>query len=173
MKKTNFQFYATHGEILDFLKEAVAAGAVHVYLVGLVPEYAMQEMKPGYPYLLGQYTYAIFSECGRELCTREEYLAYTKSNHGDLILHIGDETEAELTESSIGAVSEDAINPVWVKLIGRLRKCCLKGAYVVTPQNVRKYYPQIRYSAGAREAWQKGKTIRPAAGWNRVELMSE
>ena len=114
-----------------------------------------------------------FSECGREFRTRDEYLAYTKSNHGDLILHIGDETETELTESSIGAVSEDVINPVWVKLMGRLRKCCLKGAYVVTPQNVRKYYPQIRYSAGAREAWQKGKIIRPAAGWNRVELMSE
>ena len=173
MKKTNFQFYATHGEILEFLKEAVSAGAVHVYLVGLFPEYVMQEMKPGHPYILGQYTFAIFSECSRELRTREKYLAYTKTSHGDLIMHIGDDTETELTESSIGAEAEDSINPVWVKLIGRLRKCCLKGAYVVTPQNVRKYYPHIRYSTGARDAWQKGKTIRPTAGWNRVEWMSE
>ena len=173
MKKANFQFYSTHEEILRFFSEAVSTGAVHVYLVGLFPEYVMQEMKPGHPYILGQYTFAILSECSREIRTREEYLAYTKATHGDLIVHIGDETEAELTESSIGAVSEDAINPVWVKLIGRLRKCCLKGAYVVTPQNVRKYYPQIRYSSGAREAWQNGETIRPAAGWNRVELMSE
>jgi len=173
MKKTNFQFYATYDEILDFLNEAVAAGDIHLYLVGLFPEYVMQEMKPDHPYALRQYTFAIFSECRREISSREEYLAYTKSSHGDLILYIGNDTETELTESTIGAADENSVNPAWLKWIAILKKRCMKGAYVVTPQNIRKYYPQIRYSAGARQAWQQGKTIRPAAGWNRVELISE
>lgn len=171
--KNNFQFYITHDEILRILNEVLSAGAAHVYLLRVSPEYAAVEAAPDQRYDLSQWEFAVFSQCSRALDTKEAYLAYTKSNHGDLTLHIGDETETELWESYIGMTADHPMLPAWRKLIEQLRKSCMKGAYVVTPRNVRKYYSQIRYSMGAQEAYQKGKTIRPAVGWNRVELMSE
>lgn len=171
--KNNFQFYISHDEILCFLNEVLSAGAVHVCLLRVSPEYAAVEAESDQRYDFSQWEFALFSQCSRALDTKEAYLAYTKSNHGDLILHIGDETESELRESSIGVAAGHSMHPVWRKLIEQLRKGCRKGAYVVTPRNVRKYYPQIWYSVGAQEAYQKGKTIRPAVGWNRVELVSD
>ena len=171
--KNNFQFYATHDEILRFLHKVLSDGASRVYLLRVSPEYAAEEAAPDQRYDLSQWEFAVFSQCSRALGTKEAYLAYTKSNHGDLTLHIGDETETELRESCIGMAAEHVMPPVWTNLVNRLRKNFMKGAYVVTPRNVRKYYPQIWYSMGAREAFQKGKTICPAAGWNRVELISE
>lgn len=171
--KNNLQFYITHDEILRFLNEVLSVGSAHVYLLRVSPEYAAVEAAPGQRYDLRQWEFAVFSQCSRALDTKEAYLAYTKSNHGDLTLHIGDETETELRESCIGMTAEHPMPPAWRKLIEQLRKSCTKGAYVVTPRNVRKYYPQIWYSIGAQKAYQKGKTIRPAVGWNRVELMSE
>ena len=171
--KNNFQLYATHNEILEFIYEVISARNVYVYFLRVSPEYMAVEAAPDQRYDLSQWEFAVFSQCSREIDTKEAYLAYTKSNSGDLVLHIGDETETELRESYIGVAAEHSMYPVWRKLIEQLRKGCMKGAYVVTPRNVRKYYPQIRYSTGAQEAYQNGKTIRPAVGWNRVELMSE
>lgn len=173
LKKTNFQFYATHDEILCFIDEVISTNDVHVYLVRLFPEYKVLEIKHNQLYKLNQWTFALFSECKREINTNEEYLAYTKTSHGDLIMYIGDETETELKESSIGVAADHLINPTWIKLIGFLKKSCMKGAYLVTPQNIRKYYPHIKYSEGAQAAYRKGKTIRPVVGWNRVELISK
>ena len=172
MKKTNFQFYATHDEIRRFLDNAICMENVHVYLVRLYPEYMAMEVKHNQQYALSQWTFAIFSECNREIHTYEEYSAYSKTTHGDLIMYPGEETETELKESLIGAVADHSVNPAWIIIIGHLKKSCMKGAYVATPQNSRKYYPQIRYSEGAQAAYRNGKTIRPVAGWNRVELVS-
>ena len=171
--KNNFQFYISHDEILCFLNEVLSAGAVHVYLLRVSPEYAAVEAESDQRYDFSQWEFALFSQCSRALDTKEAYLAYTKSNHGDLTLHIGDETETELWESYIGMTADRPMPPAWRKLVDRLRNSCRKGAYVVTPRNVRKYYPQIWYSVGAQKAYQKGKTIRPVVGWNRVELVSD
>ena len=171
--KNNFQFYITHDEILCFLNEVLSAGAVHVYLLRVSPEYAAVEAAPDQRYDFSQWEFAVFSQCSRALDTKEAYLAYTKLNQDDLTLHIGDETETELWESYIGMTAECSMPPAWRKLIEQLRKSSMKGAYVVTPRNVRKYYPQIRYSMGAQKAYQKGKTIHPVVGWNRVELVSD
>jgi hypothetical protein len=171
--KNNFQFYISHDEILCILNEVLSAGAVHVYLLRVSPEYGAVEAAPDQRYDLSQWEFAVFSQCSRALDTKEAYLAYTKSNHGDLTLHIGDETETELWESCIGMTADRPMPLVWRKLVDRLRNSCRKGAYVVTPRNVRKYYPQIQYSMGTRKAYQKGKIIRPAVGWNRVELVSD
>jgi len=173
LKKTNFQFYATHDEIRSFLDEVLSAKDAYIYLVRVYPEYAVLEVTQNQRCELGQWTFALFSACRRQINTKEEYSAHTRTSHGDLILYIGQETESELKESSIGASAEHSINPKWTSLIGRLKKNCIKGAYLVTPQNRRQYYPGIRYTQGAQAAWQKGKTIRPVAGWNRVELTSE
>jgi len=173
LKKTNFQFYATHDEIMRFIDNVRAMHNLHIYLVRVYPEYRMLEVKHNQDYDLTQWTLALFSAHEREIGSKEAYCAYSKTIHGDLILHIGEETETELRESSIGAAQEQGINPTWVKLIDLLKKKCRKGAYMVTAQNIRKYYPQIRYSEGAREACRTGKTVRPIVGWNRVELVSE
>lgn len=172
-KKTNFQFYATHGDIQRFIDHVISANEVHVYLVRLFPEYAMLEIIPGQAYELRQWTLAVFSECRREIDTMEAYSIYSHTIHDDLTMHIGEETETELRESFICSAAENAVNPVWLKLIRILKKSCLKGAYVVTPQNSRQYYPHIAYSEGAQAAWRNGKAIRPVIGWNRVELISE
>ena len=173
MKKTNFQFYATHDEILRFIDEVLSVNDVYVYLVRLVPEYRALEVKHNQLHELSRWTFALFSVCRREINTKEEYAVYSQSPHGDLVMCIGDESETELRESSVGATAEYAVNPAWTKLISRLKKNCLKGAYVVTPQNTRQYYPHIHYSQGAQMAYRKGKMIRPMAGWNYVELISE
>ncbi len=173
MKKTNFQFYATHDEIMYFINEVISANNVHVYLVRVCPEYAVLEVKNNHQYELSQWTFALFSDCKRELNTDKEYSAYTKTTHGDLIMYIGDETESELKESSIGVVADHLIKSIWIKSIGLLKKRCMQGAYLVTPQNIRKYYPNIKYSEGAQAAYRNGKTIRPIVGWNHVELISK
>ena len=173
MKKTNFQFYATHEEIMYFIDQVLSKIDVHIYLVRVCPEYTVLEVKHNHQYELNQWTFALFSECKRELNTDKEYSAYSKATHGDLIMYIGDETESELRESSIGVTADFSINPTWKKLIGFLKKNCMNGAYLVTPQNNRQYYPHIKYSKGAQAAYRNGKTIRPVVGWNRVELISK
>ena len=173
LKKINFQFYATHEEILRFIDEVISTNDVHVYLVRVFPEYTVLEVKRNQRYELSRWTFALFSECRREINTEEEYSAYSKTPHGDMIMYIGDETESDLRESSIGEVADHSINLTWKKFIGLLKRSCTKGAYLVTPQNSRQYYPYINYSEGAQSAFQKGKTIRPVVGWNRVELISK
>lgn len=173
LTKTNFQFYATHDEIIYFIDEVISTSDVHVYLMRVSPEYRVLEVKHNQRYELSQWTFAIFSECKREIKTNVEYSVYSKTIHGDLIMYIGDETESELSESSIGVVADHSINPTWIRFIGLLKKSCMKGAYLVTPQNIRQYYPNIKYSEGAQAAYRKGKTIRPVVGWNRVDLISK
>ena len=171
MAKSNFQFYATHDEIMHFIDRCVSAYDVHIYLIRVSPEYNVLEIKRNQQYQLNQWTFVLFSESIREMNTYEEYLAYSKTTHGDLIMCIGEETELELKESFIGVATEHSINPMWIKFIGTLKKKCKKGAYVVTPQNKRQYYPYINYSEGAQAAYRKGKTICPVVGWNRIELI--
>ncbi len=81
--------------------------------------------------------------------------------------------ETELSESSMGVVSDDTIDALWEKVIRQFKKGLLKGAYVVTPNGNSRYYPGHWYTQGAKDAYEKGVRIRPLAGWNQYILKRE
>lgn len=68
-----------------------------------------------------------------------------KQENGDLIISLGTDDGAEL----------------------------VRGAYVVTPDGKRGYYPKHSYTIGAQEAYEKGVAIKPIAGWNYYMLKRE
>ena len=89
---------------------------------------------------------------------------YLKEKRGDLIISLGKEEETELSESSMGAVSDDTIDALWEKVITHFKKGLLKGAYVVTPNGNSRYNPGHWYTQGAKDAYEKGVRIKPLAG---------
>ncbi len=81
--------------------------------------------------------------------------------------------ETELSESSMGVVSDDTIDALWEKVIRQFKKGLLKGVYVVTPNGNSRYYPGHWYTQGAKDAYEKGVRIKPLAGWNQYILKRE
>lgn len=173
MKKTNFQFYATHHEISNLINQVMTDEKLKAYYVRFFPEYEVQEFGNNTNCDLSKWTFVIFSEDQRKLDTEEDYDAYAKIPYGDLILYVGKETTSLLTESSIGAVSDNKINPRWDRIIRTLRKQSIKGAYIVTGKGFRQYYPKIMYLPGAQTAYFNGKVISPFSGGYHLELLSD
>lgn len=90
-----------------------------------------------------------------------------------LIISLGTDDEAELVESAMGVVYNDHIDMLWKRIINKFKKKLVRGAYVVTPDGKRGYYPKHGYTIGAQEAYKKGVAIKPIAGWNYYMLEKE
>lgn len=76
----------------------------------------------------------------------------------------------ELSESSMGAISDEEIDRLWKNMISKFSRGLLRGAYVVTPTGIQAYYPKHGYTEGARRAYERGVAIKPVAGWNLYRL---
>lgn len=173
MQKINFQFHATCQEILIYFRNVSQEENLHMYLLRFTPYYYIYEVSPGDVVDYRAWREAILSKEQRYLKSYNEYITYSREKHGDLEILIGKETDDELVESAIGVVSKDPVNPTWKRIIRRFRSSLIKGAFVVSPNNSKQFYPNHWYTKGAQDAYEKGTKIRPIAGWNWYELRAE
>lgn len=167
MRKIGVQFHVTIQEIVSFLNEIVRGNALKCYGYNFFSEPKVMEITTFSQEEIKKYDEVRISRTGKDLSNSEEGLG---SRDGDLVIHLGKDDGQELVESAMGVVTEAEIDLLWEKIINRFKRKLLKGAYVVTPSGMKKYYPNLRYSVGAKEAYEKGVIIKPIAGWNHYEL---
>ncbi|MBU5484236.1 hypothetical protein KQI86_07825 [Clostridium sp. MSJ-11] len=172
MKKINFQFHARNDEIADFLQCVVAENGLKAYGIILFPycrEDISEEICINYN-KVKKYKLIVLSRRGAEIAVEEQYDQFIFECRGDLFITIGKDNGIELFESAMGAVSDNDIDKLWIKIISHFKRRLLKGAFVTSPNGLSKYYPNHRYSDGAKQAYDSGVIIRPIAGWNYYEL---
>lgn len=170
MSSVNLQFYATQKELQELVRGIRDEGPFFAALIRIAPGYEFCDITHCEQIDLAGWRFVIFSREALWLDTHEAYCVYRKKKRGNLEILLGQETEFQIVESAIGAAAENSIDPLWKKAIERFRGTLCKGGYVVTPQNVRRAYPNIRYTVGAQMAYRKGKKLLPLAGWNHFEL---
>ena len=77
-------------------------------------------------------------------------------------------------ESRIWVYSDDEIDNRWKKIISRIKKTMLKGAWVENIcNNSKTYYKNHYYTIGAQKAFREGIKIAPYAGNTRYILETE
>lgn len=168
MKKTSVQFHITIKEMMLFIEEIVSTNELKCYGYIYFPENQIIEIMTFSLEEIKKYNEIWISHTEKNLSLSEKDIL--SSRGGDLIIHLGKDDGQELVESAMGVVAEEEIDSLWKRAINRFKKKMLKGAYVVTPSGIKKYYPNLWYSVGAKEAYDKGVIIKPIAGWNHYEL---
>ncbi|MBQ6696476.1 MAG: hypothetical protein IJN16_07210 [Lachnospiraceae bacterium] len=168
MKKTSVQFHATMEEIALFLEAIVNENELKTYGYIYFPTSQVMEITTFSAEELKKYNEVWISRTEQELSMNVKELLLNRS--GDLIIQLGKDDGTELGESCMGVVAEEEIDSMWKCFIKRLKKQLLKGAYVVTPNGTKTYYPNLWYSVGAKASYEKGVIIKPIAGWNYYEL---
>jgi hypothetical protein len=77
-----------------------------------------------------------------------------------------------LLECLLGSESKAVTNAkLWKLLMGRVKRSCGKGLWVLNPkQHIKKFYSNIYYTSGAGEASRKGLALLPIAGGNVMSV---
>lgn len=169
----NFQFHARKEEIVNYI--LIIMEQYDLKAMGLVisPQFCVKEITNISNAELMKYEYIFLSKEPFNCTNEEQYDEYLNQKRGDLDIDLGKDDGKELVEASMGYLSNGEINPLWKKIINRFKKDFLKGAYVVSPNGMKGYYPNHRYSKGAKEAFDSGVIIKPIAGWNHYELKEQ
>lgn len=171
MHQMNLQFHATKKEILGFVSETAKKYELNIYGILVFPEFSFGELSPDDLDDTIHYTEIILSKNKLLFLDYKEYKNYLFERKGDLFVEPGIDDGSILSESSMGALSNDEIDPLWKKIRRQFTKGLLKGAYVANWQG-RWYYPNHWYSEGARKLYQQGVCIKPIAGNTHYELES-
>ncbi len=171
MRKTGVQFHITMKEMTLFLEEIMRENKLKCYGYIYFPEHQIVEINAFSTEEIKKYNEVWISREGKDFSLSSKDILTSRG--GDLIIHLGKDDGEELSESAMGVVAEEEIDLLWKRVINRFKRKLLKGAYVVSPSGMKGYYPNLRYSAGAKEAYDNGIVIKPVAGWNHYELVEK
>lgn len=172
-KQMNIQFHAKKYEIIDFVRDVIDENNIKAYGIELFPDYKAEKIINFNDAKVFEYQFIILCHDELKIDNSDQYHEYLKQENGDLIISLGTDDEAELVESAMGVVYNDHIDMLWKRIINKFKKELVRGAYVVTPDGKRGYYPKHGYTIGAQEAYKKGVAIKPIAGWNYYMLEKE
>lgn len=172
MKKINFQFHAKYCEITQFLQSVIEENAIKVYGINLFPYCRKDILKHIciHHSEMARYKFIVLSRHNIEIGACEQYNQFISESRGNLFITIGEDNGTELFESAMGVISDDVIDKLWIKIINQFKGPLLKGAFVTSPNGLSQYYPNHRYSQGAKQAYDNAVIIRARAGWNHFEL---
>lgn len=173
MKTMNVQFHITIEELVTYFYDIVISNELKSYGVMLFPNFKVEDNIVFSADEIKKYNFIILSKNNIDISNKEKYKNYLNKKKGDLIISIGNDDGIELSESSIGVISNNEIDELWKKIIKDLKKILRKGAFVVNIGGDKKYYPNHMYTSGAKKAFENGIVIKPIAGWNKYELVSE
>lgn len=171
MRKTGVQFHITMKEMAAFLEEIIKMNELKFYGYIYFSEHQIVELDTFSQEEIKKYNEIWISREEKDLLLSKKDILLGRI--GDLCIQLGKDDGEILGESSMGAVAEEEIDLLWKRLISRLKRKLLKGAYVVTPSGIKEYYPNLRYSVGAKEAYDNGVIIKPIAGWCHFELVEK
>lgn len=172
MKKLNFQFHARYFEITQFLQSVIEENAIKVYGINLFP-YCRKDILRHigiHHSKMVRYRFIMLSKHHIEIGASEEYNQFISESRGNLFITIGEDNGTELFESAMWVTCDDKIGKLWIKIINQFKRPLLKGAFVTSPNGLSQYYPNHRYSQGAKQAYDNAVIIRARAGWNHFEL---
>lgn len=177
MAKTGLQFYATTGDIHEFILEICENNNYKICGVILFPNYTVKNVdiksiKEGVESIKG-YDFIVISK--NDIKIADNNFKFMQFQDNNLVIEIGKNNDKEIIESLISVVSEIEIDSDWKKAINKYRKNLLKGAWVVNPQNnTRVFYKDMKYTANAKNAYENGVRISPFFGCiNFCELVNE
>ena len=163
MSKSAVQFLGTRQEIFSFI-EAIRS------TVNVVVATENIEKSKKYNIIASGVTLANIHNCKFIYVKRGD--VFDEANL--LCVHIGNCDTESICESviSINGTGEDF--EYWKKWISKFKRTLLKGAYVVNPyRNSKTFYKNIYYTTGAKQAFDKGMSMKPVAGWNYYLLEQE
>lgn len=171
MKKINIQFHATHEDILELI-----LGINERYIVSkvtLFPDFELIEVGRAAKVVeLEDADMIVISKSN--LQSSEDYNSFIKMQDNNLVIRLGKEHDNKLYESSMFVWTEKELDNDFVKIIKSFKKQMRRGAWVLNPNSgVKKYYNNLLYTDRARQAYEKGVTICPIAGWNLFELTND
>lgn len=166
MKQTSMQFHAKRQEIINFVRNVVNENDIRAFGIILFPEYKAEEIINFDNDQINNYYFIVLCQDEIRLESENDYSEYLKQMKGDLIISLGRDDETELKESSMGVISKKEINILWQKIIRQFGRKLIRGAFVVSPNGKKGYYPKHGYTVGAKEAYKNGVMIKPVAGWN-------
>jgi hypothetical protein len=99
-------------------------------------------------------------------------LDFMRANPSVLTVSLGMQSQAELREAALSAMTDDSESiKTWRAIRAKLKGSLLSGSTVVNPitgagQRATGHY----YSAGAREMTKRGVRLLASAGWNEYRL---
>ena len=100
------------------------------------------------------------------LLTANSRQEFKRVNSSAVLIDIGNETKFGLQESSLSFGSDnEEFYRIAKKIAARLKRITKAGAIAINPDTgAEAIMRSFRYSAGAKEKYDKGGTIRPVAG---------
>lgn len=170
----NFQFHAKKEEVLKFLLECMEKNALTMVGVKGGKNFFCEEIKSNHDIsLLYEYQMFILSRDSIAI-TEGSYNQFITKQKGNLMIHLGEENNKILKESSMGVLAEGEIDALWKSIVNKFKRKLLKGAWVINPNNGGKGYERShRYSIGAKEMYNRGIVIGAWAGVCIYELREE
>ena len=171
MEKLSIQYHATHEDILEFI-----SAIDERYVVGkviLFPDFKVVEVgKEAKAAEIEDADMLVISKSNIQ--QSDDYNSFIKMQDNNLVIRLGKEHDNKLYESSMFVWTERELDNDFVKIIKSFKKQMRRGAWVLNPNSgVKKYYNNLLYTDRARQAYEKGVTICPIAGWNLFELTND
>ena len=173
MTSINFQFHATLDDFCSFIDGILNCKEFQACGVFTFPVFGIEEIQGTiFENDIKKYNFIVISR--HDIVFADKYYEFMKKQDNNLIITIGTNENNSIKESSISVFSEFQIDPEWKKMIAKLKKNMLKGAWVINPNtNAKVYYKNHRYTFNAKVAYEKGVKIYPIGGWNIYKLTNE
>ena len=175
MTKVSIRFHADRGEIASWIAGWVQEFGLVVAVESFVPKYNARSCGIG----------GLAAELGGSFdidrvslnlvpmdLSAVSSLDFVRANPNILTISLGMQSQAELRESALSAMTDDSESiKVWRAVRAKAKGSMLSGSTVVNPitgaeQRAKGHY----YSAGAREMAKRGVRLLAAAGWNEYRL---
>lgn len=176
MTKSSVQFFATPEEIFEFLKSLLNERPYHVAVcyghplncVDLGIDFHLDDIKSV------QYKHSgeIFISIDKLDLSARSRMEFFDKNDGVIALKIGARSQKQIVESSISFSTADSEKrKVGQKALRQIRSITQAGVTAVNRNTGEKAkISALRFTKGAREAYQAGVEIKPFAGTAMIEL---
>lgn len=170
MKKQIVQLHASPEELVNFSNNITKDFGLYFVLINYRPFSVERKSSLAVSDVPSRGCIIYFS--GQEVNIKaSSNLKFLDLNPGVIGLNIGEHNDLELRESALSSISttEDEYK-LAKKIINRLRKLTVTGATIIGSDGKEYKYPNIRYTEGAKELYDKGVKMLAFAGTNYYEF---
>ncbi|WP_452229598.1 MULTISPECIES: hypothetical protein [unclassified Lacinutrix] len=185
MKVISTQFFINHSELSEFVEKMRISNDLNIGFIEKKPTSHTFGIKTfcikeniNYNSLLKSSARIVFSINDFNLSNTEKPYLFLENNPNILSITIGEETKTFLKESwlsSLKILTDENSFKLWKKIERELKKLIISGGYsVFEPTENRKFERTLKYTNGAKKAFEKGLKILPSSGKNiHFELTKE
>ena len=174
MKKIGIDFHSKRVELITFIYDFSIEFNLTIFAGKLCPSFSVREIADKELLLQDSSIEFVTIMQDNHFTDLTDSKVFLREQMGGLYVLLGTDDGAVLQESSMSAVSDADINPLWKKCISRWKKPLLHGAWVINPiAKTKAFYKNHCYTTCAREAYLRGVKIIPIAGNCIYQLSSD